>query len=162
MSGETVITVKGIVHGAPEKVRIPNGEHVVGFGVISPQREFDHKARLWRDAEPLFVVCYAFGKRGEGVLATLRDGMSIVALGYLTLRDGEGQKPYLRLTAVGPDLGKHHVTVAPDSRPPRPVPCNPRPVPPKPADPPTVHLLPGQEPTDVEPSELIRWWSLAR
>ncbi|ANZ13330.1 single-stranded DNA-binding protein [Streptomyces noursei] len=160
MSGETIIAVKGIVHGAPEKIRIPNGERVVGFGVITPREEFDHKTHRWREAEPVFVVCYAFGKRGEGVLTTLRDGMSIVAQGHLTLRDGAGQTPYLRLTAVGPDLGNHHVIVDPVNLPPRPASHIPRPVPPKPAASPTVHLDHEHEPPGTEPSRPINWWSL--
>ncbi|MFF4699889.1 single-stranded DNA-binding protein [Streptomyces chattanoogensis] len=164
MSGETTITVIGTVHGTPKAARLPaGGKLVVAFGLMRPRREYDHETRLWHDAEPFFLICAAFGKRGEGVRSTLRDGMHVVATGYLTLRDGEGEYPYLHLKAVGVDLGRHSVTVDDADAPLQPSPPTPRPIPPRPALPPSLPApaVPGHLPSE-EPARPTPWWSIAR
>lgn len=185
MSGETIITVTGTVHSTPAKARLPSGKLAAAFGLASPRREFDRETRLYRDAEPFFLICAAFGRRAEGVLSTLREGLHVVATGYLTLREGEGEFPYLYAQAVGVEVGMHSITVDDAEAPPPATPGRTptfRPIPPMPTYPPRVAASPPVEerplppspahtpappaaaalrlPNEEEPTDRICWWSL--
>ncbi|MFF7415657.1 single stranded DNA-binding domain-containing protein [Streptomyces lydicus] len=148
----TLVPVKGVVHSSPKTARLPNGDLAVAFGLVCPHREFNRETRLWCDGEPLFMLCVAFGKRGQAVRATVREGLHVMAMGYLTLRDGEGETPYLHLSSVGVDLEKHQLTVDESAQLAA--------VPPMPDHPP--HRPITAEPSPKQPTGPTPWWSIAR
>lgn len=158
---KTLVPIRGVAHQKPQSVRASNGALAVGFGLLSPHQEFDYESRLWRDGEPLFVICVAYGKRARAVRSTVREGMHLTAMGYLSLRDGKGETPYLELISVGVDLEQHHVTVDAAESSPHPATQTPLRIPPKPNCPPRSAepaapsaLDEGQHP------RLTPWWSV--
>ena len=93
MAGETVITVVGnVVDEQPELRFTPAGKAVVKFRVASTPRTFDRDSNSWRDGEPLFLTCSAWGQMGENAASTLTKGMRVIVQGRLKQRSYEDKQ----------------------------------------------------------------------
>lgn len=110
MAGETYLAVVGNLAADPEVKYTPNGTAVCRFTVASTPRYFDKQSNGWKDGEPLWQRCVAFGQMGENIADSLIKGARAVVWGVLQQRSwttDDGQKRSvveLRVDDAGPSL----------------------------------------------------------
>jgi single-strand DNA-binding protein len=109
---DTYLTVQGNLVADPVARSTASGATVVGFRIASSARRYDKEAGAFRDGDPLFITVSCWRSLGANVLASLRKGDSIVAMGRLTYRTYDDKNGVRRsvheidAVAVGPDLGR--------------------------------------------------------
>lgn len=108
MAGDTTITIIGNLTDDPELRFTPSGKAVAKFRVASTPRY--HKDGQWKDGEPLFLACTAWGQVGENVAESLQRGARVIVSGRLRQRSyetREGEKRTVievEVDEVGPSL----------------------------------------------------------
>lgn len=86
MIGETTLTMTGNLVGAPELRYTQTGTPVANFTVASTPRSFDRAAGQWRDVDPLFLRCTAWGAMAEHATDSLGKGTRVIVAGRLRQR----------------------------------------------------------------------------
>lgn len=110
MAGETTITVVGNLVDDPELRFTPSGKGVARFRLASTPRTLDRASGEWKDGEPLFLSCQAWGQIGENIAESLQRGYRVVVSGRLRQRsyetkEGEKRTVYeLEVDEIGPSL----------------------------------------------------------
>lgn len=89
MAGETILEIVGNLTADPELKATPTGKMVVSFTVVSTPRSFDKQSNSWKDGDPLFMRCSAWGQLAENVAESLSKGMRVMVQGRLTQRSYE-------------------------------------------------------------------------
>ena len=89
MAGETILEIVGNLTADPELKATPSGKMVVSFTVVSTPRSFDKQSNGWKDGDPLFMRCSAWGQLAENVAESLNKGVRVMVQGRLTQRSYE-------------------------------------------------------------------------
>lgn len=109
---DTYLTLHGNLVADPAARSTASGATVVGFRIASTGRKFDKEAGAFRDGDTVFITVSCWRALGSNVLATLRKGDSVVAMGRLTYRTYDDKNGVRRTVheldaiAVGPDLSR--------------------------------------------------------
>lgn len=109
MANEPVVTIVGNLADDPEARVSQAGKPWVTFRVASTPRERDRQSGDFKDGEPLWVNCRAYGELAEHIVASLAKGLRVITQGKLTQQSYEkdGQKRtalQLEVDAIGPEL----------------------------------------------------------
>ncbi|MDR1852585.1 MAG: single-stranded DNA-binding protein [Propionibacteriaceae bacterium] len=110
MAGDTIITVVGNLTRDPELRFTPSGRAVASFSVASTPRSYDRQSGEWKDGDPLFLNCSAWGQLGENVAESLAKGSRVIVQGRLTsrtyeTREGERRTAMeIQVEEIGPSL----------------------------------------------------------
>ena len=110
MAGEPLITVVGNLVADPEPRVSQAGKPWVTFRIASTPRVHDKQSNEWKDGEPLWLGCRAYGEYAENLAASLTKGMRVILQGRLTQRsytDNQGQQRTsldLEVEECGPSL----------------------------------------------------------
>lgn len=110
MALTTSLTIAGNLTFDPELRQTRDGKPVVNVSIAANPRAFDKATNEWKDGEPVFQKCSAFGDLAEHIANSLRKGMRVIAYGSLKTSnwvDKEGIKhsePILQLEEVGMSL----------------------------------------------------------
>lgn len=94
MSTNTII-ISGNLAADPELRFTASGKAVANFTVADTPRHQDADTGEWRDGEPLFQRCAAWGPLAENIAESLTRGMSVIVTGRLTQKvyeTSEGEK----------------------------------------------------------------------
>lgn len=109
-NNRTTVTILGNVVANPQELRTRQGDPFATFRVAATSRTFSSEEG-WRDDETSYYGVSAFGALARNVLATLRQGTSVIVTGDLRVRewtaqDGNtrGRDVEIRADAVGPNL----------------------------------------------------------
>lgn len=110
MAGEPLLTVIGNLVADPEPRVSQAGKAWVTFRIASTPRNFDKQTNEWKDGEPLWLGCRAFGELADNIVQSLTKGTRVVVQGRLTQRsytDNQGmQRTSLDMDVeeIGPSL----------------------------------------------------------
>lgn len=115
----TPITVVGNLTADPELRFTAAGAAVVRFAVAVNPRVLDKDTQQWRDGEPSFFDCSAWGRLAETVAECLKKGHRVIAAGHLVQRHWDdpktGEKRHgwqVNVDSVGPELTFQRVDVS--------------------------------------------------
>lgn len=110
MAGEPLITVVGNLVADPEPRVSQAGKPWVTFRIASTPRTHDKQSNEWKDGEPLWLGCRAYGEYAQNIAASLSKGQRVIVQGRLTQRsytDNQGQQRTsldLEVEECGPSL----------------------------------------------------------
>lgn len=109
MAGETTLTVIGNLTADPEIRTTQGGRQVANFTIASTPRVFDRQSNEWKDGDTLFLRCSIWAQYADHVMASLRKGTNVIAMGRLKMRtyekDGQTRtSTELEIEEIGPSL----------------------------------------------------------
>lgn len=116
MANAVPLTVCGNLTADPELKFGPNGTAVARFTVVFNSRQLDRDTQEWKDGEPSFYQCTAFGDLAQHIAESLSKGDRVIASGTWRQRHWEedGQKKstwQLLVDELGPALRYATATV---------------------------------------------------
>lgn len=120
MAGEAQIGLTGFVQKDPELRFTPNGDAVASLTVkVTPRKK---KADEWTNGEPSWYRVSVWGRAGEAVAETIREGNRVTVSGTIEMRsfekDGEKRTvPEVRAESIGvvPSVKESAKAAAPSS-----------------------------------------------
>lgn len=103
------LTVVGNLTDVPELRFAPNGTAVAKFTVVFNPRQLDKASGEWKDGEPSFYPCTAFGQVAENAAESLKKGDRVLVAGTWQQqhweKDGEKKHGWqLLVDELGPSL----------------------------------------------------------
>lgn len=108
MATEYPIGLHGRLTRDPELRTTSNGKMIASFGIAENKRVYDNGE--WKDGDPTFYDCSAFGPQAENIIETLSRGQLVVVAGIHRQRqwkdkDGNNRTSWeVLVDGVGPSL----------------------------------------------------------
>lgn len=112
-SNQHLVPVQGTLTADPELKFLSSGRAVAEFSLAFNPRSFDKASGEWKDGEPTFFNCQAWGDLAEGIAAhpDLRRGKRALGYGRISTRSwedknggGKRSRDEYVLDAFGPDV----------------------------------------------------------
>jgi single-strand DNA-binding protein len=110
MSTEYQIGLHGRLTRDPELRTTNSGKMVASFGIAENKRIYDKDAGDWKDSDPTFYDCSAFGPMAENIIENLSRGQLVVVAGVHRQRswqdkDGKNRTSWeVAVDGIGPSL----------------------------------------------------------
>lgn len=119
---ETWVTVVGNVASDVSWRRIPNGNEVANFRLMSTERRFDAENGAWEDGPRVAVRVNCWRRLGENVRTCVAKGDPVVVRGKLSVREYEADgvrrtSTEIEARSVGLDLARVSAKVVPTEAP---------------------------------------------
>lgn len=112
-SNQHHVPVQGTLTADPELKYLPSGVAAAEFSLAFNPRSFDKNSGEWKDGEPTFFNCQAYGYLAEGIAAhpDLRRGKRAIGYGRISTRSwedknggGKRSRDEYILDSFGPDV----------------------------------------------------------
>lgn len=112
-SNQHFVPVQGTLTADPELKYLPSGVAAAELSLAFNPRTFDKNSGEWKDGEPTFFNCQAYGYLAEGIAAhpDLRRGKRAIGYGRISTRSwedknggGKRSRDEYVLDAFGPDV----------------------------------------------------------
>lgn len=90
MTNINTLIIAGNLIRDPELKQFPSGKTVCHFSIAHNSRRFDKQSQQWKDGDPLYVECDAWGRLASAIAGNYHKGARLILTGALEPNEWTG------------------------------------------------------------------------
>ena len=90
MTNINTLIIAGNLTRDPELKQFPSGKTVCHFSIAHNNRRFDKQSQQWKDGDPLYVECDAWGRLASAIAGNYHKGARLILTGGLEPKEWTG------------------------------------------------------------------------
>lgn len=90
MTNINTLIIAGNLTRDPELKQFPSGKTVCHFSIAHNSRRFDKQSQQWKDGDPLYVECDAWGRLASAIAGNYHKGARLILTGGLEPNEWTG------------------------------------------------------------------------